>query len=31
MGIQEPTVDEICDTLRALPEEQLAQILRFFA
>jgi hypothetical protein len=24
-----PTVDEICDTLRALPEDQLDQVLRF--
>lgn len=29
MTIQEPSVDEICDTLRALPEEQLDQVLRF--
>lgn len=25
----ELTVDEICDTLRELPEDQLAQVLRF--
>jgi hypothetical protein len=29
MSTREPTVDEICDTLRALPEEQLDQVLRF--
>jgi hypothetical protein len=29
MSVQEPTVDEICDTLRALPEDQLDQVLRF--
>ena len=29
MSVQEPTVDELCDTLRALPEDQLDQILRF--
>ena len=29
MSVQEPTVDEICDTLRALPEDQRDQILRF--
>lgn len=29
MSVHEPTVDEICDTLRALPEDQLDQILRF--
>jgi hypothetical protein len=29
MGVQEPTVDELCDTLRALPEDKLEQVLRF--
>lgn len=29
MSIQEPIVDEICDTLRALPGDQLDQVLRF--
>ena len=29
MSVQEPTVDELCDTLRALPEDQLDQVLRF--
>jgi hypothetical protein len=29
MSVQEPTVDEICDTLRALTEEQLDEVLRF--
>ena len=29
MSVQEPTVDEICDTLRALPEDQIDQVLRF--
>jgi len=29
MSAQEPTVDEICDTLRALPEDQLDQVMRF--
>ena len=29
MSVQEPILDEICDTLRALPEAQLDQVLRF--
>lgn len=29
MSVQEQTVDGICDTLRALPEDQLDQVLRF--
>jgi hypothetical protein len=29
MSAQELTVDEICDTLRALPEEQLDRVLHF--
>ena len=29
MSVQAPTVDEICDTLRALPEDQLDRVLRF--
>ena len=29
MSVQEPIVDEICDTLQALPEDQLDQVLRF--
>jgi hypothetical protein len=29
MSTQELTVDKICDTLQALPEDQLDQVLRF--
>jgi hypothetical protein len=29
MSVQELAVEEICDTLQALPEEQLDQVLRF--
>jgi hypothetical protein len=29
VSIKELTVDEICDTLRALPEDQLDRVLRF--
>ncbi len=29
MSVQELSVDEICDTIRALPEDQLDQVLRF--
>ena len=29
MSVQEPIVEEICDTLRALPEDQLEQVLGF--
>lgn len=28
MSIQELSVDEICDTIRALPEDQLDRVLR---
>lgn len=29
MSVQELSVDEICDTIQALPEDQLDRVLRF--